>query len=49
MSETQNALVIENLTKNYGSNKVLKEISFNVKKGEILGFLGLNGAGKVPQ
>ena len=46
MSETQNALVIENLTKNYGSNKVLKEISFNVKKGEILGFLGLNGAGK---
>lgn len=46
MSETQNALVIEKLTKNYGSNKVLKEISFNVKKGEILGFLGLNGAGK---
>lgn len=46
MSEAQNALVIENLTKNYGSNKVLKEISFNVKKGEILGFLGLNGAGK---
>lgn len=46
MSEKQNALVIEKLCKDYGSNKVLKEISFNVKKGEILGFLGLNGAGK---
>jgi len=45
MSE-QYALEIQNLTKIYGSNKVLKEISFNVKKGEILGFLGLNGAGK---
>lgn len=46
MNNTENALEICELTKNYGSNKVLKNISFNVKKGEILGFLGLNGAGK---
>jgi len=37
---------VENLTKNYGSNKVLHDVSFNVQKGEILGFLGANGAGK---
>jgi ABC-2 type transport system ATP-binding protein len=37
---------ITNLTKRYGSNKALNNISFSVKKGEILGFLGPNGAGK---
>jgi len=37
---------IENLTKFYGSQKAVDTISFNVKKGEILGFLGPNGAGK---
>ena len=46
MTEITNALEIKNLVKNYGSNKVLKNISFSVRKGEILGFLGLNGAGK---
>jgi ABC-2 type transport system ATP-binding protein len=37
---------IKNLTKKFGSNVVLDDISFEVKKGEILGFLGPNGAGK---
>jgi len=37
---------INNLTKKFGSNVVLDDISFSVKKGEILGFLGPNGAGK---
>ncbi|MCH5185474.1 MAG: ATP-binding cassette domain-containing protein [Oscillospiraceae bacterium] len=37
---------ISNLTKAYGKKKALDNISFNVKKGEILGFLGPNGAGK---
>ena len=46
MFNEENSIEIKNLTKTYGSNKVLKDISFNVKKGEILGFLGLNGAGK---
>lgn len=34
------------LTKKYGNHKALKNISFNVDKGEIVGFLGPNGAGK---
>lgn len=37
---------ITNLSKNYGDRPCLKNISFSVKKGEILGFLGPNGAGK---
>ncbi|MBI4779426.1 ATP-binding cassette domain-containing protein [Candidatus Falkowbacteria bacterium] len=37
---------IKNLTKKFGQNLVLDNISFSVKKGEILGFLGPNGAGK---
>ncbi len=37
---------IKNLIKKYNDKEVLKGISFEVKKGEILGFLGPNGAGK---
>ncbi len=37
---------VENLTKYYGVKKAVDNISFNVKKGEILGFLGPNAAGK---
>lgn len=37
---------IKNLTKKIGSSVILNDISFSVKKGEILGFLGPNGAGK---
>ncbi|PIX10906.1 ABC transporter [Candidatus Falkowbacteria bacterium CG_4_9_14_3_um_filter_36_9] len=37
---------IKNLTKKFGSETVLNNISFEVKRGEILGFLGPNGAGK---
>jgi len=39
-------IVVENLTKNYGTEKAIDSISFQVKTGEILGFLGPNGAGK---
>ncbi|MBT4286856.1 MAG: ATP-binding cassette domain-containing protein [Deltaproteobacteria bacterium] len=37
---------VENLTKKYGSFSAVDDLSFNVNKGEILGFLGPNGAGK---
>ena len=37
---------INNLSKRYGPKVAVKGISFEVKKGEIVGFLGPNGAGK---
>lgn len=37
---------IQNLSKNYGQIKAVKNLNFTVEKGEILGFLGPNGAGK---
>jgi len=40
------SIAVKNITKLYGDQKALKGISFEVKKGEIVGFLGPNGAGK---
>ena len=37
---------LEHVTKRYGSKTIIHDISFDVKKGEIVGFLGPNGAGK---
>ena len=37
---------IEHLSKSYGKVKAVDDISFNVKKGELFAFLGINGAGK---
>ncbi len=37
---------VQNLTKIYGEQRAIDSISFEAKKGEILGFLGPNGAGK---
>jgi len=39
-------IIVENLTKTYGTQKAVDDISFRVRTGEVLGFLGPNGAGK---
>ena len=37
---------VENLTKRYAGYTAIKDLSFEVERGEIVGFLGPNGAGK---
>ena len=39
-------VIVENLTKSFENQKAVDSISFQAKRGEILGFLGPNGAGK---
>ena len=40
------SITIEKITKSYNNQKALDDISFSLKKGEIVAFLGPNGAGK---
>jgi ABC-2 type transport system ATP-binding protein len=42
----ENVIEIRNLTKSYGKNRGVIDVSLDVKKGDIFGFLGPNGAGK---
>lgn len=44
--KNNNVIEVENLTKKFGDFTAVNSISFEVKKGEIFGFLGANGAGK---
>jgi len=46
MVSEQVVLKMENITKDYYGNRVLENVSFELKKGEILGLIGENGAGK---
>lgn len=40
------SIEVKNLTKFYGEQAAVQDVSFTIKKGEIVGFLGPNGAGK---
>lgn len=40
------SIIVKNVSKLYGKQHALDQVSFEVKKGEIVGFLGPNGAGK---
>lgn len=44
--EAEKVIEVEHLIKTFGSFHAVDDISFTVKKGEIFGFLGANGAGK---
>jgi lipopolysaccharide export system ATP-binding protein len=39
-------LYVENLQKSYGGRRVVDGVSFYVRRGEVVGLLGRNGAGK---
>lgn len=44
--QPENIIIVENLVKKFGDFVANDDLTFNVKKGEIFGFLGANGAGK---
>src|ERR671923_2615107 len=45
-SRSNRMIRIENLVKTFGPKRAVDGVSFNVERGEVLGFLGPNGAGK---
>ena len=46
MAETTPAVMVDGLTKSYGSHLAVDGLSFSVERGEVFGLLGPNGAGK---
>ena len=46
LNQRNMSIEVKNISKSYGDQKALDNISFSIKKGEIVGFLGPNGAGK---
>lgn len=46
MKEKEDVITVKDFSKSFSNKKVIKELSFEVKKGEIFAFLGANGSGK---
>jgi ABC-2 type transport system ATP-binding protein len=46
MSDGNYAVIVENLTRQFGTFTAVDRVTFSVRQGEIFGFLGANGAGK---
>src|SRR3989442_5063559 len=44
--QSDTVVQVESLSKKYGGNVAVNDISFNLRKGEVFAFLGPNGAGK---
>ena len=41
------SILVKGLIKKYGEQIAVNDVSFEIKKGNIVGFLGPNGAGKI--
>ncbi|NLN14102.1 MAG: amino acid ABC transporter ATP-binding protein, partial [Tissierellia bacterium] len=42
----ENIIEVRHLSKSFGSNEVLRDINFSVKKGEVVSIIGSSGSGK---
>ncbi|MCD7713253.1 MAG: ABC transporter ATP-binding protein, partial [Firmicutes bacterium] len=43
---SENIISVQNLTKDYGYNRGVFDVSLDIEKGEVFGYLGTNGSGK---